>query len=227
LLIYLNADVEDMTGFSSQHLRFLMIHLRIPETLVRDRQVFAGEACLIIFLYEIRHGHTYTHMAKYVFGGDPRRLSDMIRVMTEYLYSNFYHKITGNSMAMWCTETNMTRFRLAIWNRLRQGAVTEEVRGVDGQLAPARHFLLNMPFENFRVFSFLDCMAHPTSRPGDESVTTTRASEDLVDPQRSFYRYVMPFACRVIHQIITNNILAASIIVDMDLKFCLYSSQMA
>jgi hypothetical protein len=112
------TDADDMTGFSIQHLQALVIHLRIPETLVvhSNRLTVPGEACLIVFLYEIRHGHTYTHMAKYVFGGDPRRLSDMIRVMTEHLYFNFYHKISGNSMSMWCTESNITRFRRAIWN---------------------------------------------------------------------------------------------------------------
>jgi hypothetical protein len=182
------TDADDMSGFSIHHLRALMIHLRIPDRLVvmRNRVVFTGEECLIIFLYEIRHGHTYTHMAKYVFGGDPRRISDMVRAMTDYLYTSFYHKISGNSMAMWCTESNITRFRRAIWNRLREGAVAEEVDS-------ARYTFLNIPFENFRIFSHLDCMAHPTSRPGDESVTTTRAGENLVDPQRSFYRYIMTF----------------------------------
>lgn len=115
-----DTDADDMTGFSHANLRALMIHLRIPDRLVLDRRVFTGEECLIIFFYEIRHGHTYTHMAKYVLGGDPRRLSDMIRVMTDYLYTSFYHKISGNSLAMWCTESNITRFCRAIWNRLRR-----------------------------------------------------------------------------------------------------------
>jgi hypothetical protein len=149
---------------------------------------FTGEECLIIFLYKICHGHTYTHMAKHVFGGDPRRLSGMIRAMTDHLYTSFYHKISGNSMAILCTESNITRFRKAIWNRLQQRAIAEEVRGVVGHLDSSRYIFLNIPFENFRIFSHLDCMAHPTSRPGDESVTTTRAGENLVDPQRSFYR---------------------------------------
>jgi hypothetical protein len=71
-------------------------------------------------------------------------------------------------------------------------------------------------------------MAHPTGRPGDESVTTTRAGENLVDPQRSFYRYVMPFVVSLLQQII--NILAsnytANIIAATDSRFYLSSFQM-
>jgi hypothetical protein len=189
-----DRDADSMTGFNRQHLRALMIHLRIPEKMARHGHFFAGEESFIVFLYEIRHGHTYTHMARHVFGGDPRRLSDMIRAMTEHLYTTFYHKITGNSMAMWCTESNITRFRRAIWNRLQRGAVEEEVL-VDGRRV-WREIHLNIPFETFRAFSHLDCMAHPSGRPGDEPIETTRASERFVNPQRSFYRYVMMF---VIH----------------------------
>lgn len=177
-----------MTGLSHRDLRALMIHMRIPDRLVVNCCGFTGEECLIIFLYKICHGHTYTHMAKHVFGGDPRRLSGMIRAMTDHLYTSFYHKISGNSMAMLCTESNITRFRKAIWNQHWPRAVAKEVRGVVGHLDSSRYIFLKIPFENFCIFSHLDCMAHPTSRPGDESVTTTRAGENLVDPQRSFYR---------------------------------------
>jgi hypothetical protein len=182
-----DRDADSMTGFNRQHLRALMVHLQIPEEMDRHGHVFTGEESFIIFLYEIRHGHTYTHMARHVFGGDPRRLSDMIRAMTDHLYTTFYHKISGNSMAMWCTESNITKFRRAIWNRLQQGAVEEEVI-VDGHLS-RRQIHLDIPFETFRCFSHLDCMAHPTARPGDEPIETTRASEGLADPQRNFYRY--------------------------------------
>ena len=52
-------------------------------------------------------------------------------------------------------------------------------------------------------------------------MTTARAGENVVDPQRSFYRWVMPFVVSF-HRSFTN-ILASnytvSIIVAMDLKF--------
>jgi hypothetical protein len=190
-----DRDADSMTGFNRQHLRALMIHLRIPEEMQRrdgHRHMFTGEESFIIFLYEIRHGHTYTHMVRHVFGGDPRRLSDMIRAMTDHLYTTFYHKITGNSMAMWCTESNITRFCRAIWNRLQQGAVEEEIL-VDGHRI-WQEIHLNMPFETFRAFSHVDCMAHPSGCPGDEPIEMTRASEGLVDPQRSFYTSVNKLA---------------------------------
>lgn len=130
-----------------------------------------------------------------VFGGDPRRLSDMIRAMTDHLYTTFYHKITGNSMAMWCTESNVTRFCQAIWNRLQQGDVEEQVL-VDGcRVWRQIHSIILI--ETFCAFSHLDCMAHPSGRPGDEPIETTQASERLVDPQRSFYRYVIIFIIRL------------------------------
>jgi hypothetical protein len=140
----LDTDADDMTGFSHPYLRALMIHLRIQDRLVVNHQVFTGEECLLIFLYEICHGHTYTHMAKYVFGGDPRRLSDRLCALTDYLYTSFYHKISGNSMATWCTESNITRFRKAIWNRLRHGTVAKEVRGNIGRLDFAWYIFLNI-----------------------------------------------------------------------------------
>ena len=60
------------------------------------------------------------------FGGDTRRFTYSIRMLTSHLYDTFYHKISGESLQMWIPH--IQNFRYAIWDKLRRGATVEEVR---------------------------------------------------------------------------------------------------
>ena len=64
----------------------------------------------------LRIGETKLRMSTNYFGGDPRRFTYSIRLMTEYLYTTFYHKISGDSMHQ-CVF-HIDKFRHAIWTKL-------------------------------------------------------------------------------------------------------------
>ena len=61
-------------------------------------------------------GETKLRMNTNYFGGDPRRFTYSIRLMTDYLQKTFYHKISGDSMRQWVAHTNS--FRHAIQSKL-------------------------------------------------------------------------------------------------------------
>jgi hypothetical protein len=119
-------EAHEFTGFTKRHLHRLFLHWRLPETITYPlRATFTGEQCIIRYLYHIRTGATKLQMAR-VFGGDPRKFTYVLRLMTDHLYANFYHKVSGNSMGMW--RNHIRDFRYAIWNRLRSGA-TQKNKG--------------------------------------------------------------------------------------------------
>lgn len=181
-------DSYSLTGCAKRDLRQLHRHLRAPEQFMEEGRHFQGEASFIIFLSATRAGENYLELSRQVFGGDPCHFTCMCRAALNHLCSTFYHKISGNSMAAWCSEENVTRFRHAIWNRLMSGALQEAITRDDGareqQIIQAQ-----APFEPFRPFAFIGCMAQPTARPGDEPMRATRDDENQIrDPQRSFCR---------------------------------------
>ena len=109
-----DVTARDMTGLSLGQLRRLYIHLRIPDVMrYQRRHTFTGEECFLHYLVFNRIGETKLRMSSNYFGGDPRRFTYSIRIMNEYLYTTFYHKITGDSMRMWLPQIN--EFRLVIW----------------------------------------------------------------------------------------------------------------
>ena len=77
-------------------------HLRVPESFTATSgQSFGGEECFLIYLYHLTKGTPFTEMACFIFGGDPRRLSEMNSVFIYYGYYSFYNKILGCSMNQW------------------------------------------------------------------------------------------------------------------------------
>ena len=102
-----------MTGLSTGQLTRLSLQLRIPGYfLYEGRRRFKGEECLLHYLVFNRIGETKLRMSRNYFGGDPRRFTYSIRIMTNHLYGTFYHKISGDSMRIWMPHINS--FRRAI-----------------------------------------------------------------------------------------------------------------
>jgi hypothetical protein len=177
-----DSDALAFTGFNKSQLRRLYIAWRMEDCYrVPRRYTFTGEEILIYFLFFLRKGHTYTDMSRFVFGGDPRRFSYAIRVAVDYLYNKFYHKISGDSMSMWLLQVES--FRRAIWTRLRSGALREEVQ-YDGRLADPEYVITDLPFEEFRVFGFIDDYGVRCLRPGDEATRVHGFTDDI---QRAYY----------------------------------------
>jgi hypothetical protein len=85
---------------------------------------------MLVYLYYIRTGTPFIRMAQSTFGGDPRTFTMYVWAITDHLYSNFYHKISGDSMRQWAHLIPELEFRRAIHNKLMVGIAHK--RQVDG-----------------------------------------------------------------------------------------------
>ena len=171
-------EAREMTGFSKNQLITLVKHLRTPLS-IRDtesRRVFGGTEALLHYLVYNRLGVTKLQMSLFYFGGDPRRFSYSIRAIGKYLFTTFYHKISGNSMQQWVNKID--DFRETIWRKVSAGG-TIEIDGVNETLVT-----LDMPFDSFRVFGFLDDTGFRTTAPG---IGARRRLGFVDDAQRAFY----------------------------------------
>lgn len=162
---------ETMTRFNKASLRRLLTFLRVPLQFVNEtrRVCYTGEECLLVLLTYIAKGHTFCDLASLVFGGDPRDMSFMVKAIVNHLFFTFYHKISGDSLRFWCTNENIRAFRQAIWSRFRQSDELNE-------------YEFRERFELFRIFGFLDCVGHATTRVGG-----SREHNLIHDVQRAFY----------------------------------------
>jgi hypothetical protein len=71
-------------------------------------------------------------MARFVFGGDPRRLSEMNDVFIAYSYNTFFNKISGTSLNQWLPD-KLDLCRELIFNSVTTGAI-KEIQFEDGQV---------------------------------------------------------------------------------------------
>ena len=94
-------------------------------------------------------------MSRNYFGGDPRRFTYSVRMITEHSYKTFYHEISGDSMHMWMPYVK--DFRYAIWLKLKQGATVSVRSGYKSEVDSIQSIVhLSISFEAFRIFGFLD-----------------------------------------------------------------------
>ncbi len=171
-------------SINKRELRLLYRHLRVPDRFTAsNRQVFTGEECFLIYLYRVMRGSPFTDMSRLVFGGNPRRFSDMFNVMNDHLYFNFYHKISGMSMNMWLPH-QVHQFRHVIYDRLMDGYIAETRTDENGDVEEEAIHMMDFDFDSFRIFGFLDDTALSTARPG---VSRRRTGEFVNDVQRTFY----------------------------------------
>jgi DDE superfamily endonuclease len=180
-----DQQAEDLTGFNKAQLHLLVVAWRLPEILRpppgQRRTFFPREEALIKFLNWLRHGHTFIHMAAYVFGGDPRIYTFIMRCMVSHLYTTFYHKVSGDSLRMWMPYLDV--FRGAILLHLRNQAQIDVLSNIPGLAAEAAAFLQSLP-ETFRIFGFVDDYGVQTAAPG---YSARRHQDFLHDIQRAYY----------------------------------------
>ena len=158
-------------------------HLRVPESfMATSGQSYGGEECFLIYLYHLTKGTPFTEMARFIFGGNPRRWSEMNSLFIYYGYYSFYNKISGCSMNQWIPRYLHT-CRQLIYDALSSDAI-EEIEFNDGHVVDRRWILHRFDFNSFRIFSLLDDFAMKTSRPGNSA---TRRHDYKSDIQRAFY----------------------------------------
>jgi hypothetical protein len=176
-------DCYSWFGLTTSNLERLFVHLRVPENFTTSsHHVYTGEECFIIFLYHMNKGVPFTDMARYPFGGDPRRFSEMKELMIDHLYMTFYHKISGRSLDQWI-PAHLNTCRRLIYDALSTGAI-EEIDYENGEVIDTRLIRHHFDFDSFRPFGFLDDFAIPTARPG---ISTRRVHDFQHDVQRAFY----------------------------------------
>ena len=179
----------NFTGFRKHQFLKLETHWRMPESrrFTHRRQHFPSQACMIIFLYAIKHTATYIDMSNGgVFGGDPRDFSPMMKLMTGHLYNTFYHKISGDSLSYWINRDNIYHFRRGTYEAFIDGGVEETHRDAEGNVVDQTIFTYeNTPFDTWRVFSFIDDLGVLTCNVGEEPM---RDNEFAYDIQRAYYR---------------------------------------
>jgi len=141
-----------------------MAHLLVPDTFTHtNRAVYTGEECFVVLLYHMTKGAPFTEMARFVFGGDPRRLSEMNDLLISYAYNAFYNKISGTSLDQWLPD-KLDLCRKLILSSVASGAI-EEIEFEDGQVIDRQWITHHFDFDSFRVFGFLDDFAMPTACP--------------------------------------------------------------
>jgi hypothetical protein len=136
----LHQDCYTWFGHYPHNLRRLYLHLRVPKTfVVTTGRIHEGEECFMVYLYHLTKGTPFTEMARFVFGGDPRRLSEMNDLFINHLYFTFYNKISGNSMSQWI-PCSLHSYRRLIYDALSSDAI-EEVEFLNGKLVDRRWIL--------------------------------------------------------------------------------------
>jgi DDE superfamily endonuclease len=182
-----DQDCYSWFGQSVENMEHLMVCLRIQEEFVHSttRTRYTGEECFLVWLFHLKRGMYFTDMARLVFGGDPRRLSEMNDLFITFAYNKFYNKISGTSLDQWLPRY-LDLCRELIWNALSSDAIEEIVLIDDNgqRIADIRWYLHHFEFDSFRIFGFLDDFAMPTARPGNSA---TRRYGFLDDIQRAFY----------------------------------------
>ena len=77
-----------------------------------------------MWLYHMTKGAPFTEMACFVFGGDPRRLSEINDEFISYAYNKFYNKISGTSLSQWLPD-KLDLCRCLIFSSILSGAIKE------------------------------------------------------------------------------------------------------
>ena len=177
-----NNQSEEMFGFKIEELQLLKVHWRIPEYMRNNTRVFTGEEAMLVFLYHIHTATPFTRMSETVFGGDPRIFTNFVREIADHLYQTFYHKMSGDSMRQWVPFID--DFRAAIWDKMLNGLVRETSR--DGSQVDWEVWV---PFEQFRIFGFLDDTDLKTDRPRPgRTIENGNEITELRDTQVAFYK---------------------------------------
>ena len=126
----------------------LLLHLRVPDTFIHQSNgaIHSGEACFLVYLYHITKGTPFTEMARFVFGGDPRRLSEMNDMFIHYAYNTFYNKISGTSLNHWLPD-KLDVCRELIFNSVTTGAI-EEIQFEDCQVVDRQWILHHFEYDS-------------------------------------------------------------------------------
>ena len=137
---------------------------------------FTYEETMLISLTYMAHGTPYIQL-RMTYGHDWTRYGYMIEWFATFLFHKYYHRICGKSMEYWATEYDITQLREKIFNYICFDDNGNRIEGLE-------HVQKDM----FRVFAWIDCMMHVTSRPGSGPINEENERHNNEDElQRAFY----------------------------------------
>ena len=158
------SDCYGWTKFSKAELQLLMTHLRIPAYFAIDnRNRFTGEETLLICLTRISGPFDSWKSMDKAFGGYHGHWEELFGDFIDYIYSIFYHKITGDSMRQWTSPQQVEHFRRLIWSKTRTSpcAIERFLSGISDSFD-----ILDVAFEAWKVMGFIDDTAERVCRTG-------------------------------------------------------------
>jgi hypothetical protein len=198
----------EWTRFSKEQLNMLFIHFRMPNV-VRPlvsggRRHFSGEEVLVVALTRIATGLSFLAMVN-IFGGNPREYSTIFHWFVEYIFTTFYHKISGRSLEMWLGQIDA--FRDLIRTRMSKPPTPEEV-AIDPTLEFVQ--ILEIAIEFFRIFGFLDCTDMRTTRTGSGPQPDGSRRPNAHELQLEFYsRYFRAHGLKFLSVLLPNGMVGA------------------
>jgi hypothetical protein len=92
----LEEMAKQLTRFTKDQLRLLLLHWRIPNVIVTGPHYqFSGEEILLVSMAKIATGDPWTRLIDRFFCGDPRHWTYAFRWFVNHPFTVFYHKISG------------------------------------------------------------------------------------------------------------------------------------
>lgn len=200
-----------VTRFTKEHLRTLFIHLRLPHTVIlpRRRYRFTGEEILIVCLARLATGDPWIRLIPNYFGGGVARWSPAFEWFINHIFVLFYHKISGNSLAMW--SSSMVEFRRVMHRKFTSPPCDLETWANVGTIdEEVGLYLVDIPFEKFLYGMLVDDTNVNTTRPGagpdgDYVMAPRRVGAHYI--QRAFYSgYFRGYGLKYQHILLPNGL---------------------
>ena len=161
-----DQDCYEWMRFKKAELMDLLPRMRLPEffELTIDERTWElpGEFVFMFSLTRLCKGLSYNDL-HIRFGSNRDFMGSFFYLFIRHVFCHFFHKISGNSMGMWLEE-KPDYFRRLIWEKARQPTGNEERRFADGLIGEMQ--TLEVPFDEFRPFAYIDNTNVKTCRPG-------------------------------------------------------------
>ena len=119
----------EWTRLTTPELTKLAICLRLQDNTFQlghtgRQNRIAGEELLLIGLVRICTGLTFGQMVSNVFGGGITRLCEAFDFLIDYVFTTFFHKISGNSLSKWVPS--VSSFRDIFWDKVTSNPCKSE-----------------------------------------------------------------------------------------------------
>ena len=176
------------TRFTKEQLFDIIPCLHLPNYFLLEYKYFlmklSGETVLLLYLARLALGENFETL-KLKFKLNPAYMGGFVHLMTQHLYTHFFHKISGRSILMWLPYVH--NLRCMVYEKVIQPSVKEKIEYEEGTLDEL--VVLDMDFDLFRAFAYIDYTHVETSRPGAGPVGEGEGApkrEDAFQIQRAF-----------------------------------------